>query len=127
MSHIKSDRLAHDLLDWNRRHLLHDAVLSEAVIGEKFAPAFTVCANGRVHPATHANYLEFLNGFRATIAAIDYMVQRTVTEEASTVLAMTATIRRTDGSIERFEAMLLLVFDAAGLVTLWHEVYLKAG
>lgn len=127
MSHIKSDRLAHDLLDWNRRHLLHDAVLSEAAIGEKFAPAFTVCANGRVHPATHANYLEFLNGFRATIAAIDYMVHRTVTEEASTVLAMTATIRRTDGSIERFEAMLLLTFDAAGLVTLWHEVYLKAG
>ncbi|HEY0596695.1 hypothetical protein [Sphingopyxis sp.] len=127
MSHMKSDRLARDLLDWNRRNLLHDALLDETAIGEKFAPAFTVCANGRVHPATHANYLEFLNGFRATIAAIDYAVHRTVTEEASTVLAMTATVRRIDGSIERFEAMLLLTFDDAGLVTLWHEVYLKAG
>lgn len=38
---------------------------------------------------------------------------------------MTATVRRTDGSIERFEAMLLLAFDGQGLVTLWHEVYLK--
>lgn len=125
MPHTNSDQLARDLLDWNRRHLLHDAVLSAAAIGEKFAPAFTVCANGRVHPATHANYLEFLNGFRATIAAIDYAVHRTVTEGASTVLAMTATVRRTDGSIERFEAMLLLAFDGQGLVTLWHEVYLK--
>lgn len=122
---MNSDRLARDLLGWNRRHLLHDAALSEAAIGEKFAPAFTVCANGRTYPATHANYLEFLNGFRATIAAIDYAIHRTVTEQASTVLAMTATIRRIDDSIERFEAMLLLAFDADGLVTLWHEVYLK--
>lgn len=124
---MNSDQLARDLLDWNRRHLLHDAPLTEAAIGEKFAPAFTVCANGRVHPATHTNYLEFLNGFRATIAAIDYEIHRTVTEQASTVLAMTATVRRTDDSIDRFEAMLLLTFDTDGLVTLWHEVYLKTG
>lgn len=124
---MNSSQLARDLLDWNRRHLLHDAPLTEAAIGEKFAPAFTVCANGRVHPATHANYLEFLNGFRATIAAIDYEIHRTVTEQAATVLAMTATIRRTDHSVERFEAMLLLTFDTDGRVTLWHEVYLKTG
>lgn len=124
---MNSDQLARDLLDWNRRHLLHDAPLTEAAISEKFAPAFTVCANGRVHPATHANYLEFLNGFRATIAAIDYEIHRALTEQASTVLAMTATVSRTDGSTDRFEAMLLLTFDTDGLVTLWHEVYLKTG
>lgn len=124
---MNSDQLARDLLDWNRHHLLHDAPLTEAAIGEKFASAFTVCANGRVHPATHTNYLEFLNGFRATIVAIDYEIHRTVTEQASTVLAMTATVRRIDGSVDRFEAMLLLTFDTEGLVTLWHEVYLKTG
>lgn len=124
---MNSDQLARDLLDWNRRHLLHDAPLTETAIGEKFAAAFTVCANGRVHPANHANYLEFLNGFRATIASIDYEIHRTVTEQDSTVLAMTATVSRIDGSVDRFEAMLLLTFDADGLVTLWHEVYLKTG
>lgn len=119
-------QLARDLLDWNRQHLLRDVALSEAAIGEKFAPSFTVCANGRIHPATHENYLLFLNGFRATIAAIDYDVHRIVAEGDAAVVAMTAIVRRTDGSVERFEAMLMLTFDTAGLVTLWHEVYLRA-
>lgn len=120
-----SHQLALGLLDWNRHHLTHDAVLNEAAIGTKFAPSFTVRANGRVHPADHAAYLAFLNGFRATIAAIDYEVRQVVAADASAVLAMTATVRRLDGQVDRFEAMLLLTFDSDGRVLLWDEIYLK--
>lgn len=123
---MNSRQLALDLLDWNRSHLVHDAALSEAAISEKFAPSFTVRANGRIHPADHATYLAFLDGFRATIAAIDYDVRQSVADGASVVLAMTATVRRLDGEIEQFEAMLLLTFDCDGRVLLWDEVYLKA-
>ena len=119
-------QVARDLLEWNRRHLVCDAPLNEAAIGQKFAPTFTVRANGRVYRAYHANYLEFLNGFRATIVAIDYEVHRMIVEDASVVLAMTARVRRIDASEDRFEAMLLLAFDGDGLVTLWHEVYVAA-
>lgn len=123
---MDSRQLALDLLGWNRSHLVHDAALSEAEISEKFAPSFTVRANGRIHPADHATYLAFLDGFRATIAAIDYDVRQSVADGASVVLAMTATVRRLDGEIEQFEAMLLLSFDSDGRVLLWDEVYLKA-
>lgn len=123
---MDSRQLALDLLGWNRRHLVHGAALGEAEISEKFAPSFTVRANGRIHPADHATYLAFLDGFRATIAVIDYDVRQSVADGASVVLAMTATVRRLDGEIEQFEAMLLLTFDSDGRVLLWDEVYLKA-
>lgn len=123
---MNSHRLALDLLDWNRRHLRHDACLGEAEIAEKFAAAFTVRANGRTHPADHPAYLAFLDGFRATIAAIDYDVRQAVVDGRSVVLAMTAMVRRLDGDVDRFEAMLLLTFDQDGRVELWDEVYLKA-
>ncbi|MEJ5018912.1 hypothetical protein WH297_04065 [Ochrobactrum vermis] len=48
-----------------------------------------------------------------------------VAEENSAVLAMAATVIRLDRIIDHFEAMLLLKFNEAGLVTLWHKVYLK--
>ncbi|MFB8341146.1 hypothetical protein ACWGNA_04320 [Brucella cytisi] len=118
-------QLALGLLDWNRKHLVQGGVLTEAIIAEKFAIQFVVKANGRAHPAHHANYLAFLNGFRSTIYSIDYDVQDVVAEGNSAVLAMTATVVRIDETVERFEAMLLLKFDEADLVTLWHEVYLK--
>lgn len=118
--------LALRLLDWNRVYLTHASDLSEAAIGERFAPAFTVKANGRVHPADRAVYKTFLDRFRRTIQAIDYQVHEVVADEASVVLAMAATVVRVDGSVDRFEAMLLLRFCEAGLVTLWQEVYVAA-
>lgn len=64
----------------------------------------------------------FLNGFRSTIRRVDYDVQEGGAEENSAVLAMATTLIRLDGTIDQFEAMLLLKFNEAGLVTLWHEV-----
>ncbi|MHC5230779.1 hypothetical protein [Brucella sp. LJL56] len=121
-----SAQLALELLDWNRKHLVQGGTLTEAIVAEKFSDRFVVKANGRVHPANHSNYLNFLNSFRSTIRRIDYDVQEVVAEENSAVLAMAATVIRLDGTIDQFEAMLLLKFNEAGLVTLWHEVYLKA-
>jgi hypothetical protein len=118
-------QLALGLLDWNRKHLVQGGALTEAIIAEKFADQFIVKANGRIHPANHANYLVFLNGFRSTIHTIDYDVQDVVVEGNSAVLAMTATVVRLDETTDQFEAMLLLKFDEADRVTLWHEVYLK--
>lgn len=117
---------ARQLLDWNRRHLRHDVLLSQALIAERFAPHFTVFANGRSYAADHASYQGFLEGFKATIADIDYAVQQTVADEAGVVLGMRATVRRTSGATDWFDAMLLLRFDESGRVVLWHEVYVRA-
>ncbi|QQQ00283.1 hypothetical protein [Lysobacter enzymogenes] len=114
------------LLDWNRAHLTHDSDLSEAAVGERFADRLVVKANGRVYEADRRAYKEFLDGFRRTIAAIDYQVHDTVANEASAVLVMSARVDRLDGSVDRFEAMLLLKFDGSGRVELWQEVYVKA-
>jgi len=119
-------RLAHALLDWNRRHLRHDATLSDALIAQRFAPRFTVFANGRHYDANYENYQAFLEGFKRTIASIDYELTHTVADEAGVVLAMRATVKRTHGALDQFEAMLLLRFDAEGKVSLWHEVYVNA-
>ncbi|QPF71628.1 nuclear transport factor 2 family protein [Roseateles sp. DAIF2] len=118
--------LAAALLDWNRRHLRQGAPLDVALIGERFAPQFVVEANGRRYEADRPAYLAFLEGFRRDIAQIDYRVHHRVADDNGVVLAMGAEVTRLDGRLDRFEAMLLLRFDAQGLLTLWHEVYLPA-
>jgi hypothetical protein len=114
-----------DLLDWNRRHLTFSSELTEELIANKFAPSLEVRANGRVYQANHASYKEFLDGFRQKVASIDYKVHKIVADAESAVVAMSATVTRSDSSVERFEAMLLLSFDMTGLVSLWHEVYVR--
>lgn len=125
MTNTKTTDLALSLLDWNRKNLVHNNALTETLIAEKFADNFTVKANGRTHPANHATYLKFLNGFRSTIASIDYRVHETITEANATVLAMTAEVVRVDNSKDVFEAMLHLKFNDAGMITLWNEIYIK--
>lgn len=119
-------QLAHALLDWNRQHLRHDTALSEAVIAERFAPQFIVFANGRRYDANHENYKTFLDGFKHTVAAIDYEITQTVADDAGVLLGMRASVARTHGAVDAFEAMLLLRFDHAGKVSLWHEVYVES-
>ncbi|WP_017906798.1 nuclear transport factor 2 family protein [Pseudomonas asplenii] len=114
------------LLDWNRRHLTAHGPLDEAAIAEVFASQFTVKANGRLHPANHRNYLEFLENFRRDIRQIDYDIHETVAEGDNAVLAITAHVTRLNADVDRFEAMLMLSFDQEGLVTLWHEVYVRS-
>lgn len=118
------DRL-HRLLDWNRTHLTSTSALSEADIAEVFSPQFTVKANGRTHPANYQNYLDFLDGFRRSIQAIDYDLHEEVSDGATIVVAMTARVTRVTGVTDRFEAMLMLRFDQEGLVDLWQEVYVQ--
>lgn len=125
MTNTKTTDLALSLLDWNRKNLVHNNALTETLIAEKFAEKFIVKANGRTHPANHSAYLEFLNGFRSTIASIDYRVHETITEANATVLAMTAEVVRVDNSKDVFEAMLHLKFNDLGMITLWNEVYIK--
>lgn len=59
-------QLAHAVLDWNRRHLHRDSMLTEALIGEYFAGQFIVAPNGRRYEANPARHLEFLNGMKAS-------------------------------------------------------------
>lgn len=114
---------AHAVLDWNRRHFNRNSTLTEALIGECFAEQFIVEPNGRHYEANHANYLEFLNGMKADMDGITYDVDHAIVDEAAVVFAMRARIAYSDGRIEQFRAMLLMRFDDAGKVTLWHEVY----
>ncbi|HSX10916.1 MAG TPA: nuclear transport factor 2 family protein [Chlamydiales bacterium] len=113
------------LLQWNRKNLVHDAVLNKGEIGDYFAPVFQVKANGRTYDANYDNYFDFLNQFRATIRSIHYDLHELIEDKNYAVLAMTAHIIRTSGVLEKFEAILILKFDAHGKITLWHEVYFK--
>lgn len=116
--------LAHAVLDWNQRHLRHDAPLTEADVGSRFAPHFVVQPNGRRYEANTRNYLEFLNGMRASMAGIRYEVLHTVADAESVVFDLLVQITHTDGRVEHFVAMLLMRFDAQGKVLLWKETYL---
>ncbi|WP_296251519.1 nuclear transport factor 2 family protein [uncultured Stenotrophomonas sp.] len=116
-------QLAHAVLDWNRRHLNRDSVLTEALIGECFAEHFIVEPNGRRYEANPANYLEFLNGMKAGMEGIDYEIDHALVDGTSVTFSMRARISYADGRRELFRAMLLMWFNDAGKVTLWHEVY----
>ncbi|MGO3742930.1 nuclear transport factor 2 family protein [Kerstersia sp.] len=114
---------AHRVLDWNRKYLNHGSALSPERIGECFAPAFVVEANGRRYQANHQNYQAFLEDMKRSLSGIEYQVDHEVADEHSAVFAMRVTISKVDGSNEHFNAVLLTRFDAQGKVTLWHEVY----
>lgn len=117
--------LAKKLLAWNQEYLTKDSPLRKEDIATCFAKEFTVRANGREYFANHDSYFDFLNSFRATIDSITYEVHEYLETPESIILPMTATIVRINGEKEMFEAMLWLQFNDEGLVTLWHEVYLK--
>ena len=116
-------QLAHAVLAWTRKHLNHASVLTEAIIGECFAEHFIVEPNGRRYEADRSNYLQFLIGMKADMAGIDYQVDHAIVDGASVVFSMRARISHVDGRDELFRAMLLMQFNHAGKVNLWHEVY----
>lgn len=116
--------LAHQVLNWNSRQLRHDTVLTEADVRECFAERFVVEPNGRHYAANPSNYLEFLNGMRASMTGIAYQVMHTVADEGGVVFDLSVEIAHTDGRRERFLAMLLMQFDERGKVVLWKETYL---
>lgn len=122
---MKPNEVGQKLLAWNRQHLVANRELTIEMISECFHSELTVVANGRHYETDHAGYLQFLNGFRQTIASINYEVSHEVTEGNKTVLCMRAKVLRLDGSLDQFEAMLLLEFNEKQKITLWHEVYVE--
>ncbi len=122
MQHVET---AQKLLQWNAKNLVASADLKKSEIGHYFADTFLVLANGRRHEANQENYFDFLNAFRASIRTIRYELGDFVTDRMSVVIPMKAHIVRTDGSIENFEAILILKFNRDGKIVLWQELYMR--
>lgn len=122
---MRTISIGQKLLDWNRKHLLAEGELTTEMIAECFDSELTVVANGRRYETDLAGYLAFLNGFRQTIRQIDYEVLHEISEGHKTVLGMRTFVDRISGKQDRFEAMLLLEFNDAQKIKLWHEVYIE--
>ena len=120
-------KAAQNLLEWNTVNLTSSSDLKKSEIGLHFADQFQVYANGRRYDATHDNYFEFLNHFRATIGSIRYELHEMVDGGESIAIPMTAHIARVNGKKEVFEAILILKFNQQGKIVLWHEVYISVG
>ncbi|WP_150467683.1 hypothetical protein [Francisella sp. SYW-9] len=118
--------LTNKLLEWNRKYLTYNSDLSIEKISQVFADRFDVFANSRSYfNVDHQAYLEFLQGFRATIKDIDYVVKDTIVDDKSVVLPMLVKVTRADGSVDTFEAILWLKYNSENKIVLWHEVYVK--
>ncbi|MCB1111184.1 MAG: AAA family ATPase [Chlamydiales bacterium] len=111
------------LLEWNREKLTIRADLKIEDLEELFAPEFVVRANEREYDANHQNYFEFLNKFRSDIEMIDYQVQEYLNTESTVVMPLTATVKRTHGKEDIFNAIMLVRFNESGKIVHWQEVY----
>ncbi len=122
MQHVET---AKKLLQWNAKNLVASADLKKSEVGHYLADTFLVLANGKRYEANRDSYFDFLNGFRATIQTIRYELNDFVIDQMSVVIPMKAHIVRTNGSIENFEAILILKFNRDGKIVLWHELYIR--
>lgn len=111
------------LLEWNKEKLTSQSDLSVNDIQELFAPEFVVMANGRKYDANYQNYYEFLNKFRSDIATIDYDVQEYISMGSTVVMPLRAIVKRLQGNVDIFDAILLLKFNNLGKIVHWQEVY----
>jgi hypothetical protein len=115
--------LANNLLNWNKKFLVSGSIIKKSDIANLFADEFIVKANGRTYEANYDNYLEFLYKFKSDIASISYDIQNEIEGADYITLPLTAYITRTNGTKEVFEAILILQYNFAGKIILWHEVY----
>lgn len=122
---IKHIEIVEELFRWNAKNLVQSAHLKKSDLQQYFADFFLVIANGKTYEANHDNYLEFLNQFRLTIQSIRYDFGDFIADQVSVALPLKAQIVRTNGSVENFEAILILKFNDRNRIILWHEVYLK--
>jgi predicted ester cyclase len=122
---MKNVEVAKKLFAWNQKNLIASAEINKAELSHYFANSFQVQANGRHYDANYDNYLEFLNQFRATIQSIHYEFEDPIVDGNQVVMPLSAQVTRTNDTIDNFVAMLLLRFDQAHKITLWHEVYVK--
>ena len=80
-------------------------------------------ANERRYDVNHQNYFEFLNKFRSNIDTIDYEVQEYLNMESTVVMPLKATVRRLQGKVDVFDAIMLIKFNDFGKIVHWQEVY----
>lgn len=80
-------------------------------------------ANGRKYEANYQNYYEFLNKFRSDIDTIDYEVQEYLNMESTIVMPLKATVKRLQGNVDVFNAILLIKFNDLGKIVHRQEVY----
>lgn len=111
------------LLEWNKEKLTSQSDLSVNDIKELFALEFVVIANGRRYDTNYQNYYEFLNKFRSDIDTIDYEVQEYLNMELTVVMPLKATVKRLQGNVDVFNAILLIKFNDLGEIVHWQEVY----
>lgn len=111
------------LLEWNKEKLTRDSKLDVEDLKDLFAPEFVVIANERRYEANHQNYYEFLNKFRSDIKTIDYQVQEYIHMGSTVVMPLKATVRRSQGKEDMFDAILLIKFNELGKIIHWQEVY----
>ncbi len=116
---------AKSLLEWNKEHLTNQSSLNVDDIVELFAPEFLIVANGRKYNANYQSYYEFLNKFRADIDTIDYDVQEYLSTQNTIVMPLRATVKRSVGTMEVFEAIMLIKYNNFGKIIHWQEVYSK--
>lgn len=111
------------LLAWNKEKLTHKSDLAIIDLQNLFAPEFMVIANGRQYSANYESYYEFLNKFRSDIESIDYEVQEYLNTGSAVIMPLTATVRRTQGKKDIFDAIMLIKFNGLGKIIHWQEVY----
>lgn len=111
------------LVEWNKEKLTSQSDLIVNDIKELFAPEFVVMANGRTYDANYQNYYEFLNKFRSDIATIDYDVQEYLSMGSTVVMPLRATVKRLQGKVDVFDAIMLIKFNDLGKIVHWQEVY----
>lgn len=116
---------AKNLLQWNSKNLVSNSELKKSELSRFFAEKFQVFANGFKHHANYDNYYDFLNVFRAEIKTIDYILQDFIVDEFHVVIPLTANIQRINNCKQIFDAILILKFNEAGKIILWHEVYVE--
>jgi predicted ATPase len=111
------------LLAWNKEKLTCKSDLTIDDLKDLFASEFIVIANGRKYFANYESYYDFLNKFRFDIDSIDYQVQEYLNAGSAVIMPLTATVLRTLGKKEVFDAILLIKFDELGKIIHWQEVY----
>lgn len=111
------------LLEWNKENLTSHSDLNVNDIKELFAPEFVVMANGRKYDANYQSYYEFLNKFRSDIDTIDYDVQEYLNMESTVVMPLKATVKRLQGIIDIFDAIMIIKFNDLGKIVHWQEVH----
>ncbi|MGA8163868.1 MAG: AAA family ATPase [Waddliaceae bacterium] len=111
------------LLEWNKEKLTSQSSLRMKDLNELFASGFIVIANERKYEANHQNYYKFLNQFRSDIESINYQVHEYINTGSTVVMPLAATVRRTNGKEDIFDAILLVKFNDSGKIVHWQEVY----